>query len=292
MNDEDKYLFDLQGYLVLEDVLSADDVAAINGQLDSHRLWDGENKLGFDTVKRYNDFLINAGYLHMQERPMRSLVAHPPMIPYLSGVLGEDFRYDEGEVLFARKGAGSLILHGGGTPWEPELGYGFRDGRIWGGHVIVAFCLTDALDDQGGFAVVPGSHKANFPLPKDFALWKKTGPWLRRVPVKAGSAIIFTDSVTHGSWPWEADFERRVVFCRYTGGSSRHTAHTVQTDGSHFTDWSDVERRVLAGPYAWRFVTEDGRYKEIQRPSVVGAEGYTIDDHGYQIVRPATDDRA
>ncbi|MYF92208.1 MAG: phytanoyl-CoA dioxygenase family protein, partial [Gemmatimonadetes bacterium] len=37
MNEDDKYLFDLTGYLVLKDVLTAEEVAALNAGIDRNR---------------------------------------------------------------------------------------------------------------------------------------------------------------------------------------------------------------------------------------------------------------
>ena len=44
------------------------------------------------------------------------------------------------------------------------------------------------------------------------------GPWIRTVPLKAGSAVIFTEALTHGTIPWTAEHERRALFCRYMPG--------------------------------------------------------------------------
>ena len=37
MNTDDRYLFDLTGYLVLKDVLTAEEVAQLNAGIDRHR---------------------------------------------------------------------------------------------------------------------------------------------------------------------------------------------------------------------------------------------------------------
>ncbi len=39
MTDEERYLFDLQGYMVLEDVLKADELRDLNQVLDEYDLW-------------------------------------------------------------------------------------------------------------------------------------------------------------------------------------------------------------------------------------------------------------
>lgn len=284
MNEEEKYLFDLRGYLVLPDALGQQEVAEVNAALDNHGLWDGENKLGYPLLKRYNPFIANAGPLHTTPRPVRNLISHPAVLPYLEELLGPDLRYDEGQVLYARKGAGALILHNGNTPWEyPPLTYQVRDGRMYGGHLIAAFCLTDALADQGGFAVIPGSHKSNFAPPEDFQTWAKVGDWVSRVPVKAGTVVLFADTATHGSWPWVADFERRVVFCRYTAGMVQHSSPAPVPSDLPEEEWTDVERRLLRPPYAWHFQHDEAGYAEKSRTSVRTEEGWVMDDHSGQI---------
>ncbi|WP_371621557.1 phytanoyl-CoA dioxygenase family protein [Streptomyces sp. NBC_01116] len=290
MNEEEKYLFDLRGYLVVEDVLSPRQLADANAALDHHGLWEGENKLDYRLLKQYNPYIANAGPLHTTPRPVRSLIGHDRVLPYLEEILGSDLRYDEGQVLYARKGAGALILHNGNTPWEyPPLSYQVRDGRIYGGHLIAAFCLTDALAEHGGFAVVPGSHKSAFDLPDAFQSWEKTGDWVTRVPVRAGSVVLFADTATHGSWPWAADFERRVVFCRYTAGMVQHTSPAPVPEDLPDGDWTPVERRLLRPPFAWHFQQDADGYAERQRTSVRSAEGWVMTDHSGQII-PRADD--
>lgn len=290
MNEEEKYLFDLRGYLVLEDVLTPDEVAAANAALDGHGLWEGANTLGYPLLKQYNPYIANAGPLHLSPPPVRSLMSHPTVLPYLAEVLGEDLRYDEGQVLYARQGAGALILHNGNTPWEyPPLTYQVRDGRIYGGHLIVAFCLTDALADQGGFAVVPGSHKSAFEPPESFQAWEKVGNWVVRVPVRAGSVVIFADTATHGSWPWVADFERRVVFARYTAGMVQHSSPAPVPEDAPDAEWTPVERRLLRPPFAWHFQQDPDGYAEKQRTSVRTAEGWVMTEHSGQIIALSED---
>ena len=89
------------------------------------------------------------------------------------------------------------------------------------GLMVLSYALSDAGADDGGFAVVPGSHKANLPVPKRFISLEETGPWVVRVPVQAGDAILFSEACTHGTWPWRAKHERRSLLYKYAPG---HTA--------------------------------------------------------------------
>ena len=112
--------------------------------------------------------------------------------------------------------------------------------------------------------MVPGSHKSNFACPSSLASLEKPGAWLRNVPQKAGSVVIFTEALTHGTLPWTADHERRALFYRYTPGYmafvGRYREDGLEaSDGgypqpshSEEDDWSPEQRRILEAPYFWQ----------------------------------------
>jgi len=95
MTDEERYLFDLQGYMVIEDVLNPDELGDLNHTLDEYDLWNetpGHDNF-FDFWKN-GDGQISAGPLHRFAKPFRQLVAHPRIVPYLADLLGNQFRSD------------------------------------------------------------------------------------------------------------------------------------------------------------------------------------------------------
>lgn len=225
MNEVENYLFDVHGYLVIEDVLDADEVAELHELLDGHKLWD---QAGW----RKDPNFLAVGEPHAWEPPFQRLIHHPRLLPYLRDVCGEDLRYDHGHILAMRKGAGSLELHGGGTPFRWDSFYEYREGKILNGLTAVAISLVDAAVEDGGFCCIPGSHKANVACPRAVLQFERTGPWLQRVPVRAGSAIIFTEALTHGTMPWKADHERRAVFLKYTPGPVAYAGDYPSASGA------------------------------------------------------------
>lgn len=96
-------------------------------------------------------------------KPFRELIDHPRITPYLSELLGEQFRLDHDYVHIIRQGIGPIgcHLHGGGTPYDPGQYYLFKDGRMYNGLTDVAYELNDVHPGEGGFGCVPGSHKSN-----------------------------------------------------------------------------------------------------------------------------------
>lgn len=109
-------------------------------------------------------------------------------------------------------------LHLGATPHHRSAYYDVRGGRIYCGLTVVSRALRDMPPGQGGFACIPGSHKANFSCPGDYATFARNPGCVVEVPQRAGDVIIFTEALTHGAFPWTAAHQRRSVLFKYSPG--------------------------------------------------------------------------
>ena len=264
MTEEERYLFDLQGYLIVEDALEPAEVTELNRRLDACDLWNQPRGHDADLDYWANDEnFFHVSPPHRWGRPFLELIGNPRIVGYLRELLGPGFRYDHGHALFMRKPSTALELHGGAVPPTPVTSYGVADGVFLNGLTVVSYGLCDVGPDDGGFAAVPGSHKANFACPDRFRSLDDPGPWLKRVPHRAGSAVIFTEALTHGTLPWTADHERRALLYRYAPGHMAFIGRYRQ-DGRSEPDWAyprptDITdddlapqlRRLLEPPYAW-----------------------------------------
>lgn len=248
MNDEEKYLFDLTGFIVLKQVLPREHVAELNALIDSYDLW-RKAEAGGEPAWINDPNFVTVGALHTWAEPFRRLLAHATILPYLKTLVGPKFRYDHGYALLMRAGSKQLGLHGGHTPWDPSQDYQYRDGQMMNGLTVVSFALTDAGAEDGGFAVVPGSHKANFPVPRRFVSLEDTGSWVARVPVEAGDAIIFSEACTHGTWPWRAKHERRSLLYKFAPGHLAWAAPHPSPADAPDIDYTEQQRRILEPPY-------------------------------------------
>src|SRR5277367_1093351 len=113
MNDEERYLFDLQGYLVVEGALSEAEVTTLNRLIDDQGLLAPNEAID---SQRFGGFL-NWG------QPFRDLLDHPRLLPYLIELLGPAPRLDHAYGIAMRSGTEGLHLHGGGTPYDPGQYY-------------------------------------------------------------------------------------------------------------------------------------------------------------------------
>lgn len=84
MNELERYLFDLQGFLVVEDAVGPEQIAAINQLLDkqiAHIDEPGKPCFRFDSLLGWGS-------------PLRALIDNPQITPYLVTLVGSRFRLD------------------------------------------------------------------------------------------------------------------------------------------------------------------------------------------------------
>ncbi len=201
MTDEERYLFDLQGYLVVERAIDPEDLAEMNAWIDARADFPREGR---------------AGNILTWGPRFRALIDNPRVLPYLKEILGDTLRLDHDYAIFSERGGKGLQLHGGGTPYDPSQYYHCYHGRMYCGLTVASYALTDIPPGAGGLAVIPGSHKSSFPCPQPIKLFEQPSPIVRQVSVRAGDCVIFTEALTHGTFPWTADHPRRSLFFKYS----------------------------------------------------------------------------
>jgi hypothetical protein len=210
MNTEEKFVFDLEGYIVIKGVLSPDEVAELNDLAD--RKFETYPYGGAEQGREMS--LIPWG------DPVKKLIDHPRVLPYLVELLGPRLRLDHDYGMFMRPGDRHGGLHGGhgGSHW-----YRFHNGAMENGLTVVTYFLSDNPAGVGGFACVPGSHKSNFStaeIPEDVRDFTRDAHYVVQPVAAAGDALIFTEATIHGTFPWCAPHERRALLFKYSPGHS------------------------------------------------------------------------
>ncbi|MGW0232323.1 phytanoyl-CoA dioxygenase family protein [Actinopolymorpha singaporensis] len=241
MNDQDRYLFDLQGYLTIPDAIPADLLQRLNAQLDEMAERETEPDM---RTHRFGDLLG-------RDAAFRTLMDLPPVVDVLDDVLGSDFRLDHTYADIIRSGDGPIgtVLHGGAVPFRASEYYTVTpDGRIRSGLVAVGFNLKDVGPDDGGFACVPGSHKSAFPFPDAWKQLANQHPCVRRVTGPAGTAVVFTEALVHGTLPWRGADERRTAFYKYSPAAVSWSAGYYDADD--YPDLTERQRAMLEAPNA------------------------------------------
>ena len=87
---------------------------------------------------------------------------------------------------------------------------------MYNGLTVVSWNLTDSGPEHGGFCCIPGSHKANYPCPQEIKENHVDSDMVVIPEAKAGSVVIFTEALTHGTAPWTARHQRRSLLHKYS----------------------------------------------------------------------------
>ncbi len=167
MTDEQRFLFDLQGYLVLPGVLPPDQIARMLAAMDEHGVKDPAN----DPAQSRFDGFLDWG------PDFRALIDHDRVVGVLRGIIGETFRLDHiyGMAMRADGKRGGEGLHHEAAMFDYGCFHVAHGTRMHNGLVVVSFALTDVLPGSGGLCCIPGTNKSIFPVPHH--LYGVDHPW-------------------------------------------------------------------------------------------------------------------
>jgi ectoine hydroxylase-related dioxygenase (phytanoyl-CoA dioxygenase family) len=238
MTGEQRYLFDLHGYLVLPGVLKPDELATMQREMTQNGPTEPQNN---PEQSRFRDFL---GWGPL----WRNLIDHPAILPVLYDLLGPKFRIDHAYGMAMRESGerGGEGLHHEAGMFNHGAYYVTHRDRMHNGLIVVSWALTDAPLGSGGFCCIPGSHKALFPTPKGWHA-VEGNPVVKQVPMKAGDVVVFTEALTHGTMAWKnKENERRAVLLKYCPSYLAWVNWPMQAD--KFPDLTARQKLILAGP--------------------------------------------
>ena len=270
MTDREKFLFDLQGFRIVREFLTAEEVERLNQAFEAN--WEkkgedgnshvGESKTLGGQFKRG----MFSGMLTWEKPwcdPFRELLAYPKSVPYLDAIHGRGWRMDHSPfMLESTVGAEGLILHGSSMHrFDGSQYYIYTNGQMRCGMVVFQFQLRDVNEGDGGFCCIPGSHKANFPMPKEIREWESDPEVVCNPVCKAGDLLIFNEATIHGTLPWKGKAERRSLLYRYSPMYLHFAGGYHQTS---FPEWveelTEAQRAVLEPPYIYNrpLIESDG----------------------------------
>lgn len=234
VNDLDRYLFDVRGWLVLRGVLGAEEVAHYNALLD---------RLAPEAIDDPGERDEALGWLFDVHPDFAALMDHDRVLPYLVELVDDKVRLDGAYALVKRPGEG-VGLHA--RPRSPRDGTGWyhvHHGAITSGLTGVEWALTDMPAGSGGFRCVTGSHKANFELP-----FEELESHAEAIPVRAGDVILFTEALTHGSM-WHGPGARRVLIYKYCPGTVAWRSDVW--DDAARAHMTERQRRMTLPPFVY-----------------------------------------
>ena len=234
MTVEQKFVFDLKGWVLLPGVLEPDLIRAI----DEH----------IETLVKKPDSLpahLRSSY----SGPAQELLDHPAILGILREVLiAPDttpdcygFRCENSFPMYRPLGGDGLEAHGGGPGIHPLFSYFAREGRIFAGTTRVIWELRDVAKTDGGTLIMSGTHKSNFAVPKSVS--GKDSPLFETYECPAGSAIVFSEALCHAGPVWKNPrYARLGIFNCYNRLESQYHKLTVPPE---VIDALSPKRRTL-----------------------------------------------
>jgi len=182
MSNEENYCFDVAGYLHIPGVLNRGEVKALNEALDKGG--QSEGMLRWDSPLR--DLF-------------RDLMIHPQLVWYLNQIVGYGFRLDrEPELLCDEIWDVEAPLVGGNEPRNPARAYYFQNGRRYCQAVRAIWALEDVEEGDGGFVMVPCTHKVNVETPEDVATGEDDMGLTFQPKLKAGDLFLVAGRCCRG----------------------------------------------------------------------------------------------
>ncbi len=192
---------EVEGYLVLPDLLTPAEVAALKRQT-----------AGFETqAVDYSERQRYRSEVQFMGGAITGLIVHPPTLTFLRALLGEELLVTSYAYARSEPGHPGISLHTDGQPYGSAI-FGYRGSAPV--LVRVLYYLDDLTREVSPFRVVPCSH---------LSLHADGNPYLRyerhpdevMVPVRAGSAVLIHHRVFHGNYPNVGDRPREMLALAY-----------------------------------------------------------------------------
>ena len=193
---------ELEGYVVIPDVLSTEQVELIRSELDELTT----TAVDYSPHQRgYND-------VQWTDSPHSiSAVALPAMIDFLQRLFGDDLICTSVGYSCSEPGHPGIAIHTDAQPYGSQI-FGLQASSPCLARVL--FYLDDLTPLCSPFKVIPRSH---------LSMHKDANPYERylshdeevMITCRAGSAVIINQRVFHGNYPNYSDSDRRMLAIAY-----------------------------------------------------------------------------
>jgi ectoine hydroxylase-related dioxygenase (phytanoyl-CoA dioxygenase family) len=209
------YEFDLNGFVVLKNVIKLDKIKLANKILENIEKGK-KSKIQGDVFfgKSQNNREAYISNVLAAGKVFEDFAVIPEILRLLSHVTSNFFRLNHAVAMTKYKKNTFTPLHMGSVPLHPKIFYFVKDGNIFSNVTKVVFPLMNNTKEDGGFSVIKGSHKSNFKRP--FDNHPKNNYLLEHVNANPGDAIFFSESLAHGSGVNKTNRIRRILSYCYS----------------------------------------------------------------------------
>jgi len=240
-----------EGYLVLPDLLTADQLSALKKETASLET------TGVD----YSENQRTARDVQFSGAAITDLIGHVPTIRFLERILGDQLVMMTYAYARSEPGHPGISLHTDGQPYGSTI-FGYEGSCPV--LIRVLYYLDDLTPEVSPFRVVPRSH---------LCLHADANPYLRyechpdevMVTLKAGSAVLIHHGVFHGNFPNVGTRSREMLAIAYRPAWAGPVSDVHEWEADAL-DRLAPEIRALLGSRNQRRGDLDGKNKPANMP--------------------------
>lgn len=240
MTDEERLRhFEVEGYVVLHDLLDPATINAVRQELDDLPM----------RLAPYSDQQAFAATPPQWHSPtFAELIAHPVMAGFAEQVLGPDPIFMLGHYVKSGLGVPGLLLHSDYQPFG-SVQKGWEESSP--ATIRVLIYLDDLTVERGAFTFLPRSHLSLHAQANPYVKYDRH-PDMVTVCLPAGSGIVFNIRCFHGTHPITEHFTRGMLEYAYRPAWAHCAAAVEEWDEVDVQAAPEVARRFLrnrnAGP--------------------------------------------
>jgi hypothetical protein len=251
---------DVYGYVLLENVLTAQEVERMKAAL--YRMQADPN-LEAQRVytHRHGSHYQLFGHLVEYDPALLAYAVHPKLLPLAEELVGGAVRLEESEAIINRRNPDVDTDALRGRKVNPV---GFHTGTRhgWGTYtesnqfhclfVKTLAYLTDVGPEDGGTAVIPGSHKMSWPQQEMIEAALSDERLIHQITAPAGSVLLFPESLIHSTTEILSDKERVILVSGYTPTMLREWMGN-EISPEFIQTLPEAMRPVLSGSANWNW---------------------------------------
>ena len=228
MTDEQRFIFDLKGWLLIPSVLQPDELREIKEFLDT---------------LQFNPESLPERDRHVCGGVCSQLLDHPTVVGVLNEIIASRWKSEGPDMAAESKAYGFRCdawhlarrtydpnrsasdpppspPHNGGVEMYPTHSFRVFNGSINSPVTRVVWELNPVKEWMGGTLFMSGSHKSNFPIPPEHR--QIDSPLFETYECPAGSVLFFTESICHGGPQWlDPEHDRMALFFHYMHASAK-----------------------------------------------------------------------
>ncbi len=249
---------ELDGYLVLPGVLSADHLAQLRQETS-----------GLETKPvSYSVHQRTRGNMQWHGGPITQLIDHAPVIDFLKRLFEDDIVFMTYAYAISEPGHPGISLHTDGQPYGSQIfGYEGSCPII----IRVLYYLDDLTPEVSPFRVVPRSHLSLHADANPYKRYERH-PEEVMVTAGAGSALLLNHRVFHGNFPNVGTYARRMLAIAYRPAWAGPTVPKV-------AEWDDADLAKLPANVRAYFLDRNMRRWEfggVDKPADMASEASGI----------------